>query len=1247
MAKFQSKAEAIVTLNKKAVDATLSALKKDIKRLGDEIQAASKKGDDALVRRLDNERKAAQQSLNTLQKSAKDFSAVLNNINGASLKELNRVAKSLKSELNALAPGTKEFIEKSKQLQQVNARIQQINGSFRGTNSILDRLSGSFNKYWGMATTFAATLTGISLGLRGAAKKAAEIDDTYSDVMKTTGLTREEVVKLNEEFKKMDTRTSREALNNLARDAGKLGITGSENVLQFVRAANQINVALGEDLGEGAIRNIGKMAEVFGLVDTMGIEKSFLSIGSAVNSLGQASTASEAYMVDFTQRLAGVSAQMGISIADTLGYASALDQAGMKVEMAATAFQTFMMEMFKEPATFAQYANMEVTEFSKLLQTDANTAVKTVLRSLSEQGGFAALVPIFQEMGTDGARAVSVLSALASSITLVDDAQALANQEFAKSTSLWNEYSVKNENAQARLEKAQKAWNDRIIEFGEKLTPAFTKSISLTTAFLKVAMEIPARWYIITAAVGASVVVWKSWNSIVVTGQKIMAAARAVMILFSAGMNMITGNTTRASAAMRLFKASVNSLLIGTGIGLLITLVVSLTEALYRLATRTSAVTKAQKEFNAELNKEQFYANSLFDALRDVKEGSAEYSAILSKLQEKYGPIINSMIDEEGRLRDIEAARKAVSSEIEKNIKLQLQEKYTNEILTAATEEMADLQEKIIEKTAKKNGNIAEDVIRIKINGMLSEIKKGEKSIYKILTSSGLEYYNGMYTHLEQYKKKYSKMMQDINQIKKKFYVDPEPTSSNNSTDADSADGNNGATVTGAPDPKEIKKAFEAAKEALQNEETQYQAELLRQYTLRFISQEEYEARSNAATFDFLRKRMELYAKFGENTAAIELEFYQLMQKIQEEGLKQQEKMRQQSAKMIQAAIEESENEPRDAKEDAELDAIFAKHKKMQQEADKIKSSLEKKSHRKQLKERKQRIQELVDAELLTEEEGQKARRQAHLEAATAIADTTGQIFSGLGDLLSAQKDREMSQLQAQKERELALYGDTADKRAEIEQKYEQKELELKKKYANRELAINIGMALANAASAIARQYMDLPLIAAIPASALVATTTAMQIATMIAQRNAIMNESASGSAGAASVGSFTVDGYHDGGFTGQRPSDRTAVGVVHANEWVAPAAMVRANPVLFASLDKKRKSYVSGTSKGFFNGGHTGSAEAASASADMQEWARGINAELRDIRRVLATPVKAYTLLSESNKQRELQEKFKKEGSL
>ena len=58
--------------------------------------------------------------------------------------------------------------------------------------------------------------------LKDLAADAAKLDDVYADVQKTTGLTHEEVEKLNEAFKKMDTRTSREQLNQLAYDAAKL-----------------------------------------------------------------------------------------------------------------------------------------------------------------------------------------------------------------------------------------------------------------------------------------------------------------------------------------------------------------------------------------------------------------------------------------------------------------------------------------------------------------------------------------------------------------------------------------------------------------------------------------------------------------------------------------------------------------------------------------------------------------------------------------------------------------------------------------------------------------------------------------------------------------------------------------------------------------------------------------------------------------------------------------------------------------
>ena len=108
-----------------------------------------------------------------------------------------------------------------------------------------------------MITTGLATITGISFTLRKLSQDAAEFEDVYADVMKTTGMTRQEVGDLNEEFKKMDTRTSREQLNMLARDAGKLGLSSKKDILDFVEAANQINVALGEDLGENAIREVG------------------------------------------------------------------------------------------------------------------------------------------------------------------------------------------------------------------------------------------------------------------------------------------------------------------------------------------------------------------------------------------------------------------------------------------------------------------------------------------------------------------------------------------------------------------------------------------------------------------------------------------------------------------------------------------------------------------------------------------------------------------------------------------------------------------------------------------------------------------------------------------------------------------------------------------------------------------------------------------------------------------------------
>lgn len=430
-------------------------------------------------------------------------------------KEVSNSVKGIRSEMqklineqNKMTIGSDEYVAHTKKIAQLKGYLSEHNQQQKQVAKEYDKMSDSaggffsraangFNKYFAMATTFIAGITGASLAFRKLAEDVAHMDDVYSDVMKTTGMTKDEVLALNEELKKMDTRTTRESLNNLARDAGKLGIEGQKNILDFVDAGNQINVALGEDLGEDAIKNIGKMVGVFETstqqLQGIGLKEQMLAVGSAINELGASSTASEPYLVEFAGRLGGISKQAKISMADILGFASSLDQDMQAVEMSATALQNFIMKLMGDPAKFAKLAGLEVSAFTKLLSTDTNAAIKQVLQAMNEKGGFQQLIPVFQEMGLDGARAVGVLSAMAGSIDKVEAAQQVANKAMADGVSITNEYDIKNNNLAARLDKAKKAFTETALELGEKLNPILLQSVKGTTYLIKGLVELP-KW---------------------------------------------------------------------------------------------------------------------------------------------------------------------------------------------------------------------------------------------------------------------------------------------------------------------------------------------------------------------------------------------------------------------------------------------------------------------------------------------------------------------------------------------------------------------------------------------------------------------------------------------------------------------------------------------------------------------------------------------------------------------------------
>jgi len=1128
MAKNTQEAEVIVTLNGSAAKKAVEEMTQEYERLNNAAREAYKSGNDALGKKLDAQAQKLTKDIEISRKETKKFADILKNINGASLKELNSAAKQLRSEINKLTPGTQEFVNKTKQLQQVNTRIKQLTKEFkvlveeekRATFS-LKGLADRFNKYFGMVTAGVAAITGLSMAFRKAAEAAAELDDVYSDVMKTTGLMHEEVAGLDQELMKINTRTSREQLLLLARDAGKLGITGKENILGFVRAADQIQVALGEDLGEGAIKELGKIADVFGLTKEMGIEKSLLSIASAVNALGQDSTASEAYLVEFTQRLAGVGAMAGVSVQNLLGFASGLDQSSMKVEMAATAFQKFLMKMYEDTATFAGYAGMQVEEFSDLLQNDANTAITTVLSTLNGKGGFNDLVPMFDQMGLDGARAVQVLSAMAKNLQAVTDAQALANVEFQKATSVTEEYNTKNNNMKAQLEKARKEFQNASITLGQSLNPIMLKSTKLTTYLIKglatygkeikaVVIALVALTAVVKAqaiAEGIRAVALKIGNTLTATGtvlsNKMMAA-----------YYRLTGQTMKMAAAQKAANAAMSSSVIGA----IAVAVAALTFAIARYVNKMKEANK-ELQYSEELERkiadtqasEVSRVTALTKIVNDQNVAYEKRKQALTELK-KLVPDYHASLTKEGKLinNNTEAIDQYVAS-----LKTATRMKILEEEFTTLQAEMIKAEEKV-----KETGQALSDALTNPPGFGVAE-----RSVYEQQLNSLGKAARDASAHLSILKKREEELLGKIGSTS-------QLTGSTTTDTEEETGGGGGGGIKQAN--KELDKTIAKLDEAKRK------------------------------LNDLLTGDESIPELWGPSTSTPEI---------------------------------------------ADPQANEAFWADIYRKRDDLISQLQDNSLRTQYDNEMMWLEKLHQNKLLSEETYEKLVYKTKMKYAQQYTEQVNSLSEKASNMVGALRDAELAKAEATYQAELTAAGDNAEKREQVEASYEQKKLDIQKKYANADMVINIAKTIGAGALAVMQGFAQLGPVAGAVAAALIGVMTAAQVATIIHQRNAIMNASVNSSASSASLntGQRTINsnGYAEGGFT-ENHTTVTTVGE-RGTEFVAPAWMVRENPVVFSNLERYRKTRSRGRSgsisRGFADGGFTGSAPAGmpSAGADIE----------------------------------------------
>ena len=1009
------------------------------------------------------------------------------------------------------------------------------------------------------------------------------MQEAESQVMKYTGMAKEQVADLNEELKKMDTRTPREQLNALAGDAGRLGITTKEAVLEYVDAADKINVALGEDLGEDATKNIAKLAQMFGEDDTLGLRGAMLATGSTVNTLGQKSAAAESFLVQFTARVGGAAHQAKIAQTDILGFAAAMDENMLREETSATAYQKILMKMYTDTDKFASAAGIELSTFSKLLKEDANEALLQFAEGLSKKGGLADLAPIFGDLKTEGAGVSTVLSVMAGKADEIREHQKLANEAYREGTSILAEFEVQNGTVQAGLDKAKKHFAEIGIKLGEQLLPIMTQGIHLTSTSMKLLssmISFMVKYSAEIAAVSGAIAFYTAWVYKSVIADKLQVLWKT---------KVVTAFNATTAAAKKLWASLAANPWIALAAG-----IAAAGVAIYKFVQRSQEAKKI---------------------VGDVNEAATKsYAAEEAKIRELTAIIEDNNISLQLRKEKLEELQSIVpgyhASLTEEGVLINNNTEAITEYLKA--KEMEIRLDAILEKKRELMAKRTEDELK--------QRKAQDKMDGLNKKGLGYDYWSGVNNRAGRRIARTDEALAELDALYSSIAAEYTPTTNPNPNPNPTKTGGGGGGG-GTPSDDAIK----AAKAELQRQAELQKMQQRLLYESGQVNQEQYAKALLDIDAEMYAAQRDLYANYSVEWLELEnkrldtekqkrkesndwsmadierqeKEETKLLKEQHAQGIvsdrQYQEELTRIKVKYLRRRAEEAKKWGQDARqyeEQAEqllLDDQLAKQREFLEKAAAMREEYTKKSIEQRKTDELALLDELYKKQLVSEEEYQRFKKQIEYKyAKEGQGDSTANLGGSTDDLsqgvlaigdaidnlnaklldgkaewedyaaiavqsigminaimgaasqyMEACYDAEAAAVEARYDKEIEAAGGNQKKIKAIEKRKQDELAELKTKYNERAMAIEIAQAVASTAMAAINAYASAAAIPAVGyilgpiAAAAALAAGGLQIATIKKQHQA------------------EAAGYYSGGFTGGRRY-RQVAGVVHEGEFVA-----------------------------------------------------------------------------------------------
>ena len=1037
MSDYATNTSVNLTVNGQQAAETLANLKKHALELSEQIARAAAAGDKLTLQKLRKELKDTNRQIKEMESSTMQVDNVLRRLDKATPKELQKTLQTLNKQLDYMERGSEAWNIQAQRIRLVKDEIARVNGELARSQTFLERLNNKWQEWQTAAMGGVAIITGAVMAGKKAVQMYAEMEQEMANVRKYTGMTAEQVEHLNEEFKKIDTRSPREELNRLAQEAGRLGKSSEEDVLGFVKAADQINVAL-DELGDGATLQLSKLTSIFGDEERLGTERSLLAVGSVINELSQNCTAGASYLAQFGQRLAGVGAQAGMTVPQVMAFGAVLDSQGQKVEMSATALSKLIMNLFKNTEKIASATGMDLEKFNAALKSSTNEGLLMLLNRLNELGDMSVLAPVFADMGENGARASAVISALAGNVDMLIWEQEEAAKAFEEATSVTKEFDVQNNTVQAGLEKARKGFQEMAISLGQELMPVMRHFISTTSASMRVMLHLvkfikehktailslAAAVATYTVAVNLALIKEKLHAAFIAVKTAALHVHKVAVLAASVAYNRMTGNVVRANAAMKLLNATmmmnpwglVAAAIVGAGVAL----------AMYL---------KRQKETTKELTMQEQVQQRIAEVEKKAAEKYAEESAeihmlnqmvhnnalsldarrsALEKLQQLV-PDYHAALTAEGKLiNDNTDAIDGYLASLEKKIKMEAFEEELTEVMKKKIEAQRKLQEIADAQREKQENPLAN--IETQHNPYASQMQEQAEA----LTNNTKAIWQGQLDQAEE-------SIRQITQMMNKMNVNPLEGKVKKKPDGDPAGGGGGDD-----DKSKGKNKFQAEDDWRERE----QALIRIAYAKGEKDYEAYTKRMLEIEVTYNQKKLAHKDLVGNEEVTIEASYQEALKKQRQnaiEGTVQQEEIayKEEMAILQQKYVdgELSARQYQNAIELAELEHL-RKVANLYEEGSKERLKAEKNYHDTSLRYQQKHLQEARQA--------QEKMRQTYFTKAFRVTDDESY-------------QRDMQNLELVYRQMLKAAGDSKRDRLKVERAFHEAKYQLARKYNKKE----------------------------------------------------------------------------------------------------------------------------------------------------------------------------------------------------